>query len=475
MLSSLLEQNAAKSPAKPAIVEQSRITTYSDLSRAASALSCLLRDAGIRANSVVGVQIPSSAEYVATLFAAWRLGAAVLPLDPALKPAEVELYCPRVGAAAVLRLGEGVPPIAALLGSRTAGCREPPDQDERLALVLVSSGTTGWPKFVPRTAARVRAAAGLLKTGIECSEDDRVLGVLPLCHSAGLFHVLLSTIERGATLFVEPFSPRQAASTIESQRVTMLFASPFMYRLLGETEFAVPPDFSSLRVAYTGTSALSRSVVRQFEERFGIPLTQGYGTSETHAIAVTRAGQRLSQPNLVGQPYPAVTVVVRAEDGTPAPVGAAGAICVRSPAAASEYVGDAQASAVTFQNGFVMTGDLGRTDESGNLFILGRQRPLWSVAGRKVAPAEIEACLLGHPAVAEALADGEPGPDGYHRIRARVVRSGDVTAHELRVHCAERLADYKVPRRIEFVSSLSRGPMGKTAAGPTSAASGASP
>lgn len=467
MLSSLLEQQAAKFPAKSAIIDQSKVVTYAELFRAAGILRCRLKGAGVRSNGVVAIQIPNSAEYVAALFAVWRLGATALPLDPALKAVEVASYCARAGAETVLRLdNDSVPPIGVLLES--ADSREypqPPAGNDWVALMLLSSGTTGLPKFVPRTATCVHAAACLLRTGVECSADDRVLGVLPLYHSAGLFHVLLSTIERGATLYIEPFLPRQTALTIESKRITMMFASPFMYRLLSETEFATPPDFSSLRIAYTGTSALSMAVIQHFEERFGIPLTQGYGTSETHAIAVTRAGQRLSQPNLVGIPYPSITVMICDDAGNPVTPGVAGTVRVRSSAAAAEYFDDPDASATMFRDGFVITGDLGCMDESGNLFILGRKRPLLSVAGKKVAPAEIEACLRSHPDVAEAVADGVPGPDGYHRIKARVVRTGDVTAHDLRVFCAERLADFKVPRQIEFVSNLSRGPMGKPSDG----------
>lgn len=461
MLFDLLAEPAALFPGKPAVIQGVRTVTYEELLRAAGALSGRLRNAGLGPGDTVAIQMPNSAELVAALFGLWRLGAAVLPLDPALKAAEVESYCALAGAKTVLRMGDGVvPPVETLL--KSPGSIPPPrGGDDWTALLLLSSGSAGLPKLVPRTPRSIEAAACQFKTGLPCLPDDRVLGVLPFYHAAGLFNALLSTLERGATVYAEHFSPRQSAATIERERISVLIASPFMYRLLTETCFATLPDFSSLRIADSTTGPLSLGVVRGFENRFRVGMAQSYGMTETNEVAVTRPGKRLNDAGLVGKPYPSVAVSICDDECKPVAPGVVGSVWVRSPAAASGYFLDSGASTVTFRDGFVVTGDIGRIDESGDLFVLGRNRPTINVAGRKVVPVEVEACLRGHPAVADVRVAGAPGPDGYERLFAQVVRAADVTAQDLRDFCAQRLADFKTPRRIEFVETLSRGPLGK--------------
>jgi long-chain acyl-CoA synthetase len=138
------------------------------------------------------------------------------------------------------------------------------------------------------------------------------------------------------------------------------------------------------------------------------------------------------------------------------------AIAVRSPANAVGYLNDPEISETVFRNGAVYTGDVGYRSPEGDIFVLGRERPMLNVAGKKVAPAEVEACLRTHPCVADVAIIGIPAPGGDQKIKAVIVKSGPVTDLEIRQFCAERLADFKIPREISFEENLSRGPMGKT-------------
>ena len=463
MLCDFVASPAAATPAKPAIVDGSKTINYAQLDCAAGILGRHLHEARLGPGMTVAIQMPNSADYVATLLAVWRAGATAFPLDPALTVAEVESYVARTGATAVLRLGDPrVPPIDILLQSTLPPLPPQPFAADATALLLLSSGTAGLPKFVTRTAASIQAAADILQSALPCSADDRVLGLLPFYHSAGLFNALLATFRRGATLYVEPFSPRQTLATVERRRITVLLGAPLIYRLINETPLVAPLDLSSIRIAYSSTAALSSGIVRGFEDHFGILITQTYGSTETHEIAATRQGQRVDPPSLVGKPYPGITLSIRDEAGLPIAPGAEGTVWVHSPGAAEAYFCDPQATAATFRQGWVVTGDLGRLDAAGDLFILGRRRPLLSVAGKKIAPAEVEACLRSHPAVADAVVRGASGSEGREFIKAQVVRASAITASELRDFCAARLADFKVPRQIEFVNSLSRGPLGKS-------------
>jgi acyl-CoA synthetase (AMP-forming)/AMP-acid ligase II len=497
VLGDLLAGPAAAVPEKAAVVEPSRSATFAQLDRAAGVLARRLREAGLAPGAVIAIQAPTTADYTAALLAVWRIGAVALPLDPALGPAEVTSYVARTRAAAVLSPGrslfvpfeallnappadeEGIPlPAVRGEGGRRPGegrLAAPPPHPGPLppenggrgsvadapALLLLSSGTTGLPKFVVRTAAQTLAAVGLLATALPLTDDDRVLCLLPPFHSAGLFNGLLATLRRGATIYFDTFSPRQTLAMIEQRRITVLLGVPLVYRLLAELPppSSPPPDLASLRLACSSTAALSRGIVQRFEERFGVAITQTYGSTESQIIAATRPGQRVDPPNLVGPPLPSVTVSIRDDAGRPA---AEGTLWVRSPGAAAAYLGDPFSSAETFRQGWVVTGDIARLDEAGNLLLLGRRRPLISIAGRKVAPAEVEACLRSHPAVADVVVQAGGGPGGGECIEAKVVKAAEVTAAELRDYCGLRLADFKVPRRIEFVANLSRGPLGKT-------------
>jgi long-chain acyl-CoA synthetase len=463
VLDELPVESAAVRPEKPAIFEVGRPTTYAQLDHAAGALARRLREAGLGPGAVVAIQTPTSTELAVAMLAVWRVGAAALPLDPALGRIEITAYVARSHAAAIIAPGRSLfMPLDDLLSSPPADVPPHTFAPGSPSLMLLSSGTTGLPKFVLRTAAQTRAAAGILGSALPLDKEDRVLSLLPPFHSAGLFNGLLSTLRRGATLVVEEFSPRKIIAAIQSHRVTVMIGMPMGYRFLVETPLSSSPDFASLRLACSGTGPLNRNIVQGFEDRFGLPLTQTYGSTETHVIATTLPGQRVDPPNLVGRAPPPVVVSVRDGDGRPVAEGAEGTLWVRSPGAAGAYFDNPLATAETFRDGWVVTGDLGRFDESGNLLHLGRKRPLVSIAGKKVAPAEIEACLRSHPAVADAAVRLEGEQGGAAFIRVQVVRKGEVTAGELRDFCAARLADFKVPRQIEFVDTLSRGPLGKS-------------
>jgi acyl-CoA synthetase (AMP-forming)/AMP-acid ligase II len=236
--------------------------------------------------------------------------------------------------------------------------------------------------------------------------------------------------------------------------------------MLVETPFDKTPDFSSLRLAVATGSALAPVVARKFREKFGVSVGQAYGATEAGPVAFGLPTEPGDAAGCVGRPYAGVSVEVRDSCGGAVPPGTLGEICVRSPACSSGYLDDAGATAATFVGGYVRTGDVGRLDPSGNLFVLGRQKPMLNVGGRKVSPAEVENCLRCHPAVADALVVGRRADGGGERVHAFVVPAGPVTPLELQGFCAQRLADFKVPRQVIIVASLSSGEMGKTRTSP---------
>ncbi len=299
--------------------------------------------------------------------------------------------------------------------------------------------------------------------GLGYGPDDRTLAVLPFCHSFGLGNVLLGTLSRGGTLFLEAFSPRSTAATIQRERITVLPGTPFMFRVLAQTAFRRRPDFSSVRCAVSAGSALSPAIAAGFAETFGVRIAQCYGTTETGPVTLARSVHDVPA-GWLGRPEPGVEVQILDDAGRPVDQGLSGQVAVLSPANATGYLDEPELTAAKFRDGRFLTGDVGRVEADGDLFVTGRAKRMVSVDGKKVSPAEVEACLRGHPRVAEALV--LPGGDRHESewVKALVVPLGEVTAMDLREHCARGLAAYKVPRQIVFVDDLSAGPMQKPSA-----------
>jgi len=475
----LIAGAASRFAERPALVEAGAALSYLDMLDAVEAASRRLDAGGLGSGHAVAIQAANCLECVVGILASAKLGATILLLDPSLKAGEVQTYCARTGAIMLLRRppagakAQRGPSTACPMPSvellhkeparvgRSPGTASPPVRREGGEFLLLSSGTTGAPKIVWRSSAQVRAALEIFTETLPCSEDDRVLAVLPFFHSFGLLNVLLTTLSRGAALHLASFSPRATAKAIQRDRITVLPATPFMFRILAETDFRSAPDLSSLRLAVSAGSALPVAIARRFRDKFGVDIVQSYGTTESGPVALAWPEARVDEPGWVGRPYRGVTVEIWDRSGEPARPGAQGEIAVESPANASEYLGDPGASAGTFKRGRVLTGDLGTMNEAGDVFVLGRERPMLSVAGKKVAPAEVEACLRRHPCVADVVVVGLRTPEGDERVKAIVVAAGEVTALELREFCAGQLADFKAPRIVEFVENLSRGPMDK--------------
>jgi len=476
-----LTSAAGAQSCKPALVQGDRTVSYGQLFQASEALAASLERGGLCSGQTAAMWMPNSIEHAIALLAIARIGAAALVLDPALKADEIARYDRRAGAVMLLHEprdsvaarpppgagGQDVPVLAVpscdvlCLEAGGALAQTPRPASEAHAFLLLSSGTTGPAKIVPKTVAQATGALRVFSDTLPYNAGDRILGVLPFCHSFGLFNVLLASLRAGATLYIERFSPRPTAAAIARHRITVLPATPFMVRMLAETDFRTAPDFSSVRLAVSAGSALSAAVVRRTREKFGIGVAQSYGTTESGPITIARSEDCVDAPGWVGTPYAGVTVEIRDSSGVPLGADLDGAVVVRSPANASCYLGDAEKSAATFDGGWVLTGDIGRLSKAGHLFVLGRTKRMINVAGKKVAPAEVEACLRSHPSVAEALVVADRAPDGGERVKALVVPAGEASVRQLQEFCAARLADFKVPRQIVFVEDLAAGRMGK--------------
>lgn len=439
---------------RTALVLNDVTTTYGQLLTAVESASMRLEAAGLAAGGTLAVRMEPVAGSVAHMLAGMRLGARILPLDPLLKADEISRAGQQAGGMLVASAAGVEGWVGNAEGSPAADAGRAGAPGESLFL---SSGTVGLPKLVLRTPVQMDALMKIYVDDFPRLPSERLLAAMPMCHAHGFCNGLLASLLYGAAFYAVPIEPRALAETIERERINMVLAPPFILHVLNETRFRTEPDCSSVRFFLTGGSAISPAVVRKFTERFGIDLTLSYGATEAGTVACGVPENLEFDQGWVGHPHRGVAVEVWDEAGRPASPPQEGAIAVRSPAVASGYLGWEDKA---FRDGWFVTGDIGRFDANGNLYVLGRRRPMINVAGKKVSPLEVELCLRSHPAVAEVVVTASESAAG-ERVKACVVRMADVTAAELRQHCGARLAEYKVPREIEFVTSLAKGPMGK--------------
>jgi long-chain acyl-CoA synthetase len=486
----LLYERAEESPDHTAIVYRDERLSRAELIDRVERLASGLAGLGIGPGDAVALNLRADPWFVACVHAIGALGAKVVPTNPAYKQAELEFCFRSTGVRAVIsdertagvceRIAAGLDPVAEVIVSgpghgqslTLAGLLEQgspeklaPRSAEEPFVGQFSSGTTGRPKRLDRTHGQCRAEAEAYRS-LGFGPEDRILAMVPLFHDWGMGSCILGSAVSGATLVVledrHPFLLRRhrALRLIEEEGVTVLPGVPLNYRLMAEAPTGA--DLSSLRLCFSAGTALPRETFEAFGERFGVLVRQLYGSTETGMIAANMSPDPVATSESVGTPVDGVEVGIVDEEGEPLPVGEIGEVTVSSPSATDGYGDHAELNAVAFRDGRYFTGDLGRLDADGMLYLVGRAKRLIELAGFKVDPAEVEAVLDSHPAVREAVVVGvETGLPGEQRAKAVVVPDSECEEGELLTYCRERLANFKVPQEVEFRDQIPKSPLGK--------------
>lgn len=335
-----------------------------------------------------------------------------------------------------------------------------------VALVLHTSGTTARPKIVPLTGRNILSSASHVRDTLALTPADRCLNVMPLFHIHGLVAALLASLAAGASVVCTPgfYAPRFFVWVDEFQP-TWYTAVPTMHQALLSRAPAHKDIIARrpLRVIRSSSAALAPRVSAQLETAFGAPVVEAYGMTEAaHQMAANPLPPRVRKPGSVGVAAgPAVAIMDGA--GHLLTQGTIGEVVVCGSNVMRGYEGNAEANAAAFVDGWFRTGDQGYLDADGYLFLTGRLKELINRGGEKIAPREIDEVLLDHPAVAQAVAFAVPHATlGEEVAAAVVVRDGNsTTEHALRQFAADRLAPFKVPRRVLIVAEIPKGPTGK--------------
>ncbi|RAG83434.1 AMP-dependent synthetase [Streptacidiphilus pinicola] len=475
--------HAASAPDRTALLGTAgQRWSYAALRDRAAAVATRLRAAGVGAGDRVLLIAPSVPEFVGAYYGVLSIGAVAVTANTMATTPELEYIGSDAGISLVLGWHAVAPAPAAAaeavgvpywpLHAELAGLATPIATPEtpldiaadETAAILYTSGPTGRPKGAMLTHGNLHACASIYQRIHRLGPEDRAGTALPLFHVYGQACILATTMRVGASLSLLPrFDPREMLALIRDHRLTTTAGVPTMWNaLLHASDDADPADFASLRLASSGGASLPGEVKRTFEERFGCTILEGYGLTETTGSATVQVAGRASVGS-VGAAIPGCEVEIRALDGAAVAAGEIGEVHVRGPVVMKGYWGRPEATAEVLHDGWLATGDLGRIDEAGELYIVDRKKELVIRGGYNVYPREVEEVLYEHPDVVEAAVVGVPHYHYGEEVAAAVALRPGATpdAAALRAWAKERLSAYKVPHLVAFVDTLPKGATGK--------------
>lgn len=474
MLFEPLFKSAQRDPGKIAIVDDRGRYTYKQLANMAAGLGMYIGMQTQRTH--VGLLLPGGAGFVASFYGTLLAGKTVVPLNFLLGDKEIAHIVKDSGIDTVLT----APPLMARVQNSglnvvdlTQLPREIPDFEpefpnpkaDDIAVLMYTSGTSGLPKGVLLTYGNLQSDVDSAIEHAQLQHEHVFLGVIPLFHAFGMTAMMLAPIQLGATIvYIARFSPVAALNAIREHKVSLMFGVPSMYAAIARLKDAKTEDFSTIYAMISGGEPLPSALRDAFMQRFGVHVFEGYGLTETSPVISLNVPQNFREGS-VGRAVPGAQFKFTDEEGKALGTEEIGEIWVKGPMVMKGYnnLPNETSQALT-SDGYFKTGDLGKIDADGFIFITGRKKDMISVAGEKAYPREIEEVLMANPSVAEAAVVGKKDPSRGEVVAAFVIfKEGQtLSADALREFCREHgLAQWKIPRDIQIVTDFPRTPTGK--------------
>jgi long-chain acyl-CoA synthetase len=468
-------RNLVLFPLRAALVDDQRVWRGIHLYIAALHLARQIEQTTRRPH--IGLLLPTSGLMPLAIIATWMLGRTIVPINYLLGSGERDYIIADAELDAVIT----VTPMIKLFGRLPSAVRQirldqmsfrgcPPlrrsvyRSDDHVAALVYTSGTSGRPKGVMLTSGNLAANVRQIAAWADLPRKTVVLGVLPQFHCFGLTVTTLVPLWLGKkAVYTARFIPKRILDLLEEHRPNVLLAIPAMFNALLHAKNATPEHFAPVRFLVSGGEPLPACVFDGFRERFGVVLNEGYGLTETSPV-VNWCRPQEHKRHSVGPSLPGIVEKIVSPDGKRLGVGEEGEVCVRGPNVMKGYYKLEEETRAAFDDeGYFRTGDIGRMDGDGHLYITGRLKEALVIAGENVFPREIEAVLDRHPSVISSAVIGRPDRSRGEVPIAFVELTADASLDEpgLRAHCREHLAPYKVPRRIRALQELPRNPTGK--------------
>lgn len=471
--------------AGPALLTaEGQVLDHQGLAGAVGRLAGQLRDAGLGPADRIAVALPNGPEMALVALAVMSVGC-LAPLNPAYREDEFTFYLDDLGARALIAFPGQPKAVYAALPEQTApievrgsglaielvaaagvgpGSDGRPSPDDT-ALVLHTSGTTSRPKIVPLRHRNLTASARNIARSLELTSADRSFNVMPLFHIHGIMAGLLAPLSVGASVVASPgFDAFAFHRLVDELEPTYYSAVPTMHQMV--LARAPEPRPTTLRFVRSSSASLPPPVSESLRRLFGVPVVEAYGMTEASHQMASNPLER-QKVGSVGLATGIELAILDAGNHV-LPAGERGEVAIKGPTVVDGYENNPSANETAFTGGWFRTGDEGTLDEDGFLFLTGRLKEQINRGGEKISPLEIDAVLLEHPAVAQAVAFAMPHPKLGEEVGAAVVlretAEGDADApgeRELRAYVSGRLAAFKVPRRILFVPEIPKGATGK--------------
>lgn len=489
-LFAVFKNSAKKFNEKTGLIFGNHHISYRRLLDAIERLANSLSKLGISKGDRFAIMLPNLPQFVISYFALLKLGAWVIPVNTMFKEGEIRYLLEDSEAKGIVAwgrferliekavqnldscnilifLGNYIPREAYNLTHLIASS-EPMLEDleveaDSTAVILYTAGTTGNPKGAVLSHSNANAQVESIRKSLVLESKDTILGVVPLFHSFGQMVAMNAPLVSGSTVvLLARYNAQEVVKSLIENNVSVFVGLPTMYRELSQEEVKIE-DFPALRYCISSGAPLPQKISINFEEKFGKPILEGYGLTEAGPLVVFQRLDHSRKPNSVG--YPAYGVQVRIINNFNKEVSfnEVGEVLVQGANVMKGYLNRPEATKEVLKDGWLHTGDVGKFDDDGYLYIVDRKKDLILKGGFNVYPREVEAILIAHPGVKECAVIGIADEIQGEEIKALVVPKfkDTLTKEELVEYCREKLAVYKCPKYIEFVKSLPRGATGK--------------
>ena len=495
-----VHERALQQPERIAFEFLGKQTSYGEFDGAVARFAYALQEHGVKRGDHVALLVGNTPHFLVTMYAAWRIGAVVVPVNPIYTANEIAYIVQNSDATVMVALDQLFPlfqqrqvlfpKVETLIvcetdGASTKQCTQLEDRayffndlmkmdgavtelvdvdKDETAVILYTSGTSGQPKGAMLTHENVYSNARDIGVYLKMIPEDRVIATLPIFHVFALTVVVNAPLLKGATIILVPkFSPKEIFCIIREEKATVFAGVPTMYNFLYQYEEGTKEDYESIRLSISGGASLPVALLHNFEKKFDTRISEGYGLSEASPVTCFNPIDRERVPGSIGLSIVNVENKVVDHAGNEVPKGEVGELIVRGPNVMKGYYKMPEETAIALRDGWLYTGDMAREDEDGYFYIVDRKKDMIIVGGFNVYPREVEEVLYEHPEVVECAVIGVPDEDFGEQVQAYVVvkQGSDLNEEDLLAYCQQHLVKYKVPSVIHFSEELPKNATGK--------------